>query len=258
VTPSADVLAARRRELRERYVAEVGSWDGSLDGLLELDPEFFAAYLGLAAAPWRDGSRLEPKVKELILLAVDAAATHLHEAGIRLHVRRALEHGATEHELLEVLQLASTLGIHSVTVGVPVLLDCLGARHVPQPRSERREEIKHAFVETRGYWNPFWDGVLDLDPEFLAAYLELSARPWTHGSLEPRVKELVYIAFDASATHLYAPGLIQHVENALGLGVEPGEIMEVLELAAAIGIHTFAVTAPILAEELERARSAGG
>jgi len=244
----------RRRELRDRYVEVCGRWDDSLEGLLDLDPSFFEAYLGLAAAPWR-GGRLEPKVKELVLLAVDAAATHLHEPGIRLHIRGALEHGATEAELLEVLQLTSTMGIHSVTVGVPVLLECAGGtgREPGTPPSERQQELRRAFEGKRGYWNAFWDGVLDLDSEFFAAYLEFSSHPWEHGVLEPKVKELIYTAFDASATHMYVPGLTQHIRNALGYGATVGEVMEVLELASPIGIHTFAVAAPILIEELERA-----
>jgi len=252
-------VTARAEELRARYLEQVGAWDESLDGLLELDPEFFAVYTGLAAAPWRDGGHLEPRVKELIMLAVDAAATHLHEPGIRLHIRRALDHGATAAELLEVLQLTSTMGIHSVTVGVPVLLECAGGsgRDPATPPTARQEELKRAFAEERGYWNEFWDGVLDLDPEFFATYLEFSAHPWRHGVLEPKVKELVYTAFDASATHMYVPGLTQHIANALGYGATRGEIMEVLELAATIGIHTFAVTMPILADELRRARDRG-
>ena len=252
-------MTDRRQELRDRYVAACGAWDESLDGLLELDPDYFAAYVGFVAAPWRDGGHLEPKVKELVLLAVDAAATHLHEPGIRLHIRRALEHGATEEEVLEVLQLTSTMGIHSVTVGVPVLLECAGGSGGdPQaPSTPRQEQLKRDFEEKRGYWNAFWDGVLDLDPEFFAAYLELSSHPWEHGVLEPKVKELIYTAFDASATHMYVPGLKQHIENALGYGATRGEIMEVFELAAPLGIHTYAVTMPILAEELARARSAG-
>jgi alkylhydroperoxidase/carboxymuconolactone decarboxylase family protein YurZ len=66
------------------------------------------------------------------------------------------------------------------------------------------------------------------------------------------VKELVYTAFDASATHLYVPGLRQHVKNALAHGATPGEIMEVFELASTIGIQACAVALPILADELER------
>ena len=50
--------------------------------------------------------------------------------------------------------------------------------------------------------------------------------------LEPKVKELIYTAFDASATHMYVPGLRQHIENALGYGATPAEVMEVFELAS--------------------------
>jgi alkylhydroperoxidase/carboxymuconolactone decarboxylase family protein YurZ len=247
----------RAERLRDEYVASIGEWDESLEALLELDPDYFETYLGLAAAPWRGAGHLDPKVRELVLLTVDAAATHLHEPGIRLHVRRALEHGATEAELLEVLQLTSTMGIHSITVGVPVLLECAAERG-PSPereRTPRQEELKREFEEKRGYWHAFWDGVLDLDPEFFAAYVELSSHPWEHGVLEPKVKELIYTAFDAAATHMYIPGLTQHIRNALGYGATLGEVMEVLELASTLGIHTHAVAMPILAEELERVRS---
>ena len=244
----------RAQRLRDEYVASIGEWDESLESLLELDPAYFEAYLGLAAAPWRREGHLEPRVKQLVLLAVDAAATHLYEPGVRLHIRRALEHGATREELLEVLQLTSTMGIHSITVGVPVLLECADetAREPAAPRTARQEELKREFEEKRGYWHPFWDGVLDLDPAFFAAYIELSSHPWEHGVLEPKVKELIYTAFDASATHMYIPGLTQHIRNALGHGATLGEVLEVLELASTLGIHTHAVALPILAEELAR------
>ena len=89
------------------------------------DPEFFAAFVELAAVP-RRSTALDPKVKELVCVAVNAAATHLFVPGIRAHIRRALELGATREELLEVLQLTSTLGIHASTVGVPLLLEAIG------------------------------------------------------------------------------------------------------------------------------------
>ena len=69
--------------------------------------------------------------------------------------------------------------------------------------------------------------------------------------LEPKVKELIYTAFDASATHMYVPGLRQHIENALGYGATPAEVMEVFELASTIGIHGYLVGAA------DRARGAG-
>lgn len=62
------------------------------------------------------------------------------------------------------------------------------------------------------------------------------------------MKELIYCAFDAASTHLYVPGLKLHMKNALGYGAMPHEIIEVLELATLLSIHTAHVAAPIIEE----------
>ena len=251
---TAEAETDRQQRLRDEFVEAHGYWNDALGGLLALDADFFEAYLHFSSVPWRNGA-LEPKVKEFVYIAVDGAATHLYEPGLRLHIRRAIEHGATREELMEVLQLTSTLGIHSCTVGVPILVEAAG-RTGPSEPDERRTALRADFESKRGYWHPFWDGMLDLDPDFFEAYLEFSSVPWTTGVLEPKVKELIYTAFDASATHMYIAGLKQHIENALGYGATPAEIMEVLELAAIVGIHTCTMGVPILLEELERAGAA--
>jgi alkylhydroperoxidase/carboxymuconolactone decarboxylase family protein YurZ len=224
---------------------------GGWQALRDADPVFFETFSELAAVPQRS-TALDPKVKEFVCLAVNAAATHLFVPGVREHVRRALELGATKEELLEVLQLTSTLGIHASTVGVPLLLDALGDRE-PPALDDRRAALKADFESKRGYWHEFWDGLLELDPDFFEAYVEFSSYPWTNGVLEPKIKELIYTAFDASATHMYVPGLRQHIGNALAYGATPAEVMEVFELASTIGIHGYLVALPILLEELERA-----
>jgi alkylhydroperoxidase/carboxymuconolactone decarboxylase family protein YurZ len=221
----------------------------ALQALREADPEFFARFTELAEVP-RRSNVLDPKVKELVCLAVNAAATHMYAPGIREHARGAIDLGATREELLEVLQLTSTLGIHASTVGVPLLLEALGDREAP-PLDERRQALKADFEARRGYWHDFWNGLLELDPDFFEAYVGFSAHPWEHGVLEPKVKELIYTAFDASATHMYVPGLRQHIANALGYGATPAEVMEVFELASTIGIHGYLAALPILLEELE-------
>ncbi|GAA3551720.1 hypothetical protein GCM10022222_39130 [Amycolatopsis ultiminotia] len=114
----------------------------------------------------------------------------------------------------------------------------------------RQNELREAFVKERGYWNTFWEGLLGLDPEFFEAYLNFSAVPWRKGVLEPKTKELIYTAIDASTTHLYEPGLRQHIRNALGYGATKEEIMEVLELTSVLGIHTCTLGVPVLMEEL--------
>ncbi len=123
--------------------------------------------------------------------------------------------------------------------------------------TERQRQLKEQFTRERGYWNPLWDGVLRLDADFFEAYLNFSAVPWKNGTLEPKVKEFIYIAIDASTTHLYEPGLRLHIQNALGYGATKEEIMEVYELASVLGIHTCTLGVPVLMEELEQQTAKG-
>jgi alkylhydroperoxidase/carboxymuconolactone decarboxylase family protein YurZ len=248
-------LTARQQQIKDEFIAVRGTWSSAFDPILALDAEFVAAYLDWVAVPVRK-HHLEPKVREFIFIAADAAATHLYEPGIRQHVRAALDLGASAAEVMEVLELTSTLGIHACNIGIPLLIEVLteeGMRAGPAPLSPQQEKLQAEFTASRGYWHEFWDGLLELDPELFAAYLDFSALPWRSGVLAPMVKELVYIAFDAAATHLYAPGLKLHMRNAVRLGATAGEITEVLEIVSVIGIHAATVSVPILAEELSRA-----
>ena len=251
-------LTPRQQQAKDEFIAVHGTWSTAWEKILELDPEFLLAYLEWSAVPLRK-HQLEPKVREFIFIAADAAATHLYEPGIRQHVRAALDLGASAAEVMEVLELTSTLGIHACNIGIPLLIDVLteeGKRDGPAPLSARQQQLKAEFTESRGYWHEFWDGLLELDEELFAAYLDFSSVPWRTGVLEPKVKELVYIAFDAAATHLYVPGLKLHMRNAVRLGATGAEIIELLEVVSVIGIHAATVGAPILAEELAKARLA--
>jgi len=247
-------LTARQQQIKDEFIAVGGSWSSEWDPILELDAEFLRAYLHWSAVPVRK-HHLDPKVREFLFIAADAAATHLYEPGVRAHVRAALDLGASAAEVMEVLELTSTLGIHACTIGIPLLIEVLteeGMRTGPAPLSPQQEKLKAEFTASRGYWHEFWDGLLELDPELFAAYLDFSALPWRSGVLAPKVKELIYIAFDAAATHLYQPGLKLHMRNAIRLGATAEEITEVLEIVSVIGIHAATVGVPILAEELAR------
>lgn len=246
-------LTARQEEIRQEFIRVRGTWSDTWEGVLRLDPEFLAAYLDFSAVPWRSGV-LDPKVKELIYIAVDANATHMFLPGVRQHVRAALRLGVTPQEIMEVLELSATLGIHAMNIGVPILVEVLtekGLRSGPAPLDEEQERLKAEFTSTRGYWHSFWDEILELDPEMFAAYTEFSSVPWRTGTLEPKVKEFVYIAFDTAATHLYVKGLKLHIENAIGYGATPREILEVMEIASVLGVHGVLAAAPILLEEAD-------
>jgi alkylhydroperoxidase/carboxymuconolactone decarboxylase family protein YurZ len=250
-------LDARRQQLKDAFVAARGYWSPLWDGVLALSPEFFEAYTAFSSVPWQHGT-LPAKLKELVYVAVDASTTHLYNPGTRIHIANALRHGATRDEVMEVLQLVSVLGIHTMTTGLPILVDELckagrGEEVATGVLTPEQEAVKAAFIAARGYWTPVWEQMLALSPEFFDAYTRLSSVPWTHGTLEPKVKELLYVAIDAATTHLYLPGTRVHIQNALRHGATVGEVMEVLELTAAIGIHTITEGVPILLEEAAKA-----
>ncbi len=119
-----------------------------------------------------------------------------------------------------------------------------------ESRNERREELKQQFIETRGYWTDVWERILAIDPDYFEAYTNFSSVPWQNGTLDPKVRELLYIALNASATHLYAPGIKAHMQNAIGYGATRAEIMEVFEIISVVGIHTMGVGLPILLDLL--------
>jgi alkylhydroperoxidase/carboxymuconolactone decarboxylase family protein YurZ len=245
-------LTERQQQVKDAFVRVHHTWDEQWESILRLDAGFLEAYLRFSEVPWKK-NHLDDKVKAFVSITACAAATHLYAPGIRQHLRAAVAFGATREELTEVLELASTVGIHASNVGVPVLLEVLdeeGLRDGAAPLDERRERLKQSFVENRGYWHASWEGLLELDPELFEAYVEFSSVPWRTGVLEPKVKELMYCAFDAAATHLYVPGLKLHMRNAIRYGASAQEIMEVLEIVSVIGIHGAAVAAPMLEQAL--------
>ena len=108
-----------------------------------------------------------------------------------------------------------------------------------------------------GDWNPLWTTFSEWDPEFLEAYLRLRNVPFRKGPLPKKIKELILIAINAATTHLYAPGVRRHIQNALQHGATREEIMEAIELTTVLGIHSSNLAVPILVEELERRRKPG-
>jgi len=196
---------------------------------------------------------LDARERALILVALNSAVTHMNAAALRRHVREALDAGATGDEIAEVFQLVSVLGIHAVSLGLPALLDVLAsageAYDLTLPLTPQQETLKQKFVEARGYWNSFWEQVLRVDPDLLDSYARFSSVPWEQGVLSGRLRELIYVAIDASTTHMFDEGTRQHMANALKHGATPQEIMAVLTLASTLGLQSVAFGMAILNEE---------
>lgn len=102
-----------------------GAWNPSWDGMDELDPVWTDDYLTSVIEPYESGV-LSPKTVQLLCIAVDASCTHMFGPGVRRHIRAALDQGVTQEEIFEVLKLCTTVGIHSMNIGLPILREEAG------------------------------------------------------------------------------------------------------------------------------------
>jgi alkylhydroperoxidase/carboxymuconolactone decarboxylase family protein YurZ len=221
--------------------------------LEEWDPAWAAACEAVSTSPWTSGV-LSRKLIELVSLAINVACTNLNADGTRRHIRGALDARATRDEILVVLKCASAMALHSCSLGAPILVEDAKAVNVapklrslaPTPAVDKMKAI--------GQWNAVWDPFLAIDSGWTDAFMTMGAGIYEAGVLPPKEIELLSIAFDASFTHMYAPGTRRHIQSALKAGDSIEEIFEVLKLCVAQGVQAINLGVPILEEEL-RARA---
>ena len=234
---------------------ETGPWDSALDQLREWDPAWTDTCERMTTNPWRSGV-LSKKLVELIGVALNAACTDLNEDGTRRHIRRALDAGASKEEILFVLKCASVMSIHSCSLGAPILLEeakAAGARPTQKSAAATPACDK---MKAIGQWNAAWDPFYELDPVWTDEFMACGAGIYGSGVIPAKETELLSIAFDASYTHMYAPGTRRHIRNALKAGASVEEIMEVLKLCVVQGVQACNLAVPILAAELAHQRVA--
>ncbi len=114
-----------------------GDWNPLWDQVRELDPRFMEAYLRFRDVPHTHGP-LPRHFKELILVAINAATTHLYAPGVRRHIANALKAGATREEILETIELVTIMGIHACNVAIPIL--CEEHEKFVAEAAQRRED----------------------------------------------------------------------------------------------------------------------
>jgi alkylhydroperoxidase/carboxymuconolactone decarboxylase family protein YurZ len=237
-TPTVD-------ELRER-----GAWSPDLHGFADWDPDWTERCARMVNNPWTTGV-LPVKWIELICIALNAVCTHRNATGVRRHVRAALRAGATREEILETYKGVSVLGIHSVAVTLPILLEEAGLAGV-EPAPGPADTVATPVIDrlkAAGVFNPAWDAIYEIDPLWLEEFLAMGGDLY-RGVLPVKLVELMSIAVDASCTHLYTPGIRRHIQRAFAEGVTIEEVMEVLKLCGGLGVDACELGAPILSQEL--------
>ena len=233
---------------RPGVVDDAGPFDAAFDTLRAWDPDWADACRRMASDPWQSPV-LPLKLVELICVGLNAACTNLNWEGTRRHIGRALDAGATREEVLFVLKCATVMAIHSCSLGAPILLEEAKAAGVaPAPASRSTPACDR--MKQMGQWNDAWDPFLDLDPGWTDSFIAAGVGIYAHGVLPAKDIELLSIAFDASFTHMYAPGTRRHIRAALRTGATVEEVMAVLKLCVGQGVQALNLGVPILAEEL--------
>lgn len=232
---------------------EPGPWDGhALTKLREWDPAWAETCVRMSTNPWTSGV-LSRKFVELVGVGLNAACTNLNADGTRRHIRAALDAGATREEILFVLKCAAVMSVHSCSLAAPILLEEAKAAGVqPKPRTESKPTPACDAMRAIGQWNTAWDPFFELDPVWTDEFMATGAGIYKSGVLPAKEVELISIAFDASFTHMYSPGVRRHIKGALKAGASMEEVMEVLKLCVAQGVQACNLGVPILAEELAR------
>lgn len=218
----------RAREAAEYFKKERGFIAGPFEVMARADPDFLVAYTDFSMAPWRTGP-LEPKLKELIYVAIDAAVNHMHAIGTLNHARSALAHGASREELVSVFEIVSLLGLQTLELGVSVLEEAIGEA----PSGDPLEGLERFDPAAAGAMRAWRESVIARSP------------------LEPKVVELIGVAVNASTCHLNEAATAHHVTAALAAGATTAEVVEVLQLVSVLGIHSATLAFPLL-EELAR------
>lgn len=228
-----------------------GPWDTALDRLRDWDPSWATICATMTENPWVSGV-LPRKFIELVGIALNATCTNLDPDGTRRHIRAALAAGATRDEILMILKMASVVAIHSCSFGAPILLEEAKAMGVTPASRAQASTPACDRMKAAGQWNGAWDPAVELDPQWTDEFMATGLGIYAGKTFSPKEVELLSIAFDASYTHMYAPGTRRHIRGALAAGASVEEIMEVLKLCVAQGVQACNLGVPILDEELAR------
>lgn len=187
---------------------------------------------------------LSARMKELVLLALHAAPSALNAAAVNRQVQRALDVGASENDIADVLVTIIPLANHPLYTGIPILMEELRnagreTECVAPEMSDGVQRLKDYFIERRGYWTQKRDLIGRWMPDYFISFINACMEPWRSGSLTPAERELLYIAIDCSITHTYEAGLRMHIQNALRYGATRDQILEVFQLAGLLGTEGY-------------------
>ena len=227
-----------RDGIKAFFIAQRGYWRPWVDTMLQISPGFVQQYARYAGYPARTGPLTERMV-ELIYVGLDASSSHLFESGLQTHMKRALEVGATQNDIFDVLHLIAVQGVASVGQACGILAELTGAADAAvideklQARIDRLGAT-HALSLT---------AVAQLDPGYAEVLLDFieQGRPGT--GLTPAERSLVQLAMHACFTAFNPDAVRQIITTGLSQGLTPAEMQQAIQMGAHLAVHGTALGA---------------
>jgi alkylhydroperoxidase/carboxymuconolactone decarboxylase family protein YurZ len=236
-------VAANRAHIKAHFIAERGYWRPWTEALLQADPVFLARYASYAGYPARSGP-LSERMVELIYVALDASAAHLFTPGLKTHMTRALEVGASEADIFDVLHLLAAQGLESVYQSAAILAEEAADDPLAVPDAVLQARIEQHCAELGEVLMP----IAQRDSGYAHVLLDFLAHRGSNTGLTPRERGLVQVALHACFT-AFNPGAVRRLIRAtLAEGATSAELMQAIQLGAHLSVHGTALGATVFAE----------
>ena len=235
-----ETAAAEAARIKAFFVTERGYWRPWTETMLQAYPGFVEQYARYAGYPARTGP-LTPRMVELIYVALDSSSSHLFESGLQTHMKRALEVGVTQADIIDVLHLVVVQGAVNVCQAVDILAEFTG----PDEPAAIDEDLQ-ARIESLGPAHALsLAAVARMDPGYASVLLDFveSGRPGT--GLAPRERSLIQLALHACFTAFNPDATRQIVATALSQGATPAELLQAIQLGSHLAVHGAALGANV-------------
>jgi len=243
MSSSDDATDAELGRIREFFIAERGYWRPWTETMLHVCPGFVKQYARYAGYPARKGPLTERMV-ELIYVGLDASASHLFEPGLHTHLKRALEVGATQADIFDVLHLVAVQGVASTCRAIDILgefaefSDSTEVAPIDEQLQTRLDRLGPAHALALS-------SVARLDPGYVQVLLDLVEHGRPGGGLSPGECSLVQLALHACFTAFNPDAIRQILTTALAQELRPAELLQAIQLGAHLAVHGSALGATV-------------
>jgi alkylhydroperoxidase/carboxymuconolactone decarboxylase family protein YurZ len=252
-TQTDGMTDAEHARIKAFFIAERGYWRPWTEAMLQTCPGFVQQYARYAGYPARTGP-LPPRMVELIYVALDSSSSHLFESGLYTHMKRALEVGATQADIFDVLHLVAVQGAASVCQAAEILAELSGSSEAQAIDDELQARIDalgsaHALALR---------SVARMDPGYAEVLLDFVEQGRPGAGLSAGERSLVQLALHACFTAFNPHATRQIVSTALSQGLTPAELLQAIQLGSHLAVHGTALGADVFRQVLRSSESGSG